>query len=538
MSGTVIVCPNCKNPFEITDAIQRQIEDELTKAKAGQEENLRREFLSRAEENEKQAVLSAVREAEQAAEQKLLRERQNAKLELERTKQATELALENAKQSTELENEKLRREAKNAQDSADRLREQQKGLLEELSKAAEAKKDAELAARKELLSKEKLIREEAVRAASEDFYTQIREQQETISKLREQLTAAKQVAEQGSQQAQGEILELDLEQSLRAHFPYDSVREVKKGEQGSDVRQTVNEQFYQNCGLIVWECKNAKAYSPKWLEKLKDVMAEEKAQIGVLVFRPTDGGGEDFKQIEGNIWMVKPRYAVMLASLLREVCVRVFVANRNASGKDVKIEMMYNYLTGGEFASRIRSVIESYDEMARQLALEKKQAQKRWAAQEKIIEKVSKSLCGMSGDLEGIAGREILALPAMEDEAGENEANEANEELGIRSEELRREGMAGEQRIDTVGTGDGGPARASAPMGVSGQWPVASGQLKEDELIPRIPNPEESGQWSVVGGQLKEDNLIPRIPNPESRAPNSEPRTHNPAIQGDDDDAY
>lgn len=105
----------------------------------------------------------------------------------------------------------------------------------------------------------------------------------------------------------------------------------------------------------------------------------------------------------------------MLATFLREVCVKVAIANRNAEGKNVKIEMIYNYLTGGEFSNRIRYIIESYDEMAKQLDTEKKQAQKRWAAQEKILQKVTSSLYGMSGDLQSIVGKEIIALPALGD---------------------------------------------------------------------------------------------------------------------------
>jgi len=82
----------------------------------------------------------------------------------------------------------------------------------------------------------------------------------------------------------------------------------------------------------------------------------------------------------------------------------------------VKVELIYNYLTSGEFTNRIRCIIESYDEMSRQLDSEKKQAQKRWAAQEKIIQKATNSLYGISGDLQGIAGREIIALPEPEDD--------------------------------------------------------------------------------------------------------------------------
>ena len=424
MSGATVICPNCKKSFEISDAIQHQIDDELLIAKTEQAESLRKEYDIIAEAKVKEAVQSAVTEAQQAAELQLSRERQTAKLEIEKAKQSTELEIERAKQSTELETEKLRRQAENSKENEKQLREQLKTLLEELSKANKAREDAELAARKELLEKEKLIREEATKRASDDFNTKIREQEETINKLREQLTSAKQVAEQGSQQLQGEILELDVEQGLRSNFPFDTIEEVKKGERGSDIRQVVNEQFYQNCGLILWECKNAKIYQASWLGKLKDELATEKAQIGVIVFNPTDGGGEDFKQLADNVWIVKPRYAMMLATFLREVCVKVAIANRNAEGKDVKIEMMYDYLTGGEFSNRIRYIIESYDEMAKQLDTEKKQAQRRWATQEKILQKITSSLYGMSGDLQGIAGQEIIALPSNNDEDLEEKPNQ------------------------------------------------------------------------------------------------------------------
>ena len=337
MNTSTIICPHCKKPLEISDAIQHQIEDELQRAKTEQSETLRKEYDALSETRLTQAVQNAVAEARQEAEHRLAKERQAAKLELDKARQSTELEVEKAKQTTELETERLRREAASSKESEKQLREQLKAMLEELSKANKAREDAELTARKELLEKEKLIREEATLRASDDFNTKIREQEETINKLREQLTTAKQVAEQGSQQLQGEILELDVEQNLRAAFPFDTVDEVKKGERGSDIRQVVNEQFYQNCGLILWECKNAKTYQASWLGKLKDELAVEKAQIGVIVFNPTDGGGEDFQQLADNVWLVKPRYVAMLATILREVLVKVAVANRNAEGNVNKI---------------------------------------------------------------------------------------------------------------------------------------------------------------------------------------------------------
>ncbi len=394
MNATTIICPHCKKPFEISDAIQHLIVAELQKAKEEQTENLRKEYFSRSEEQQKQAVETALAKAKLEAERLLQMEKHTKELELDR----------------------LRAESDSSKNNERELRKQLADSFEKLLEAKRAREEAELKAKKELLEKENSIREEAALRASEDLRMQLLEKDKTISRLSDQLAVAKRVADQGSQQLQGEVLELDIERLLKESFPSDSIKEVKKGERGSDIRQTVNERIYQNCGLVLWECKNAKTYQASWLEKLKNEIVAEKAQMGVIVFRSPDNDGADFKQLADNVWLVKPRYAIMLATFLREVLIKVFIANRNAEGKDVKVELIYNYLTSGEFTNRIRCIIESYDEMSRQLDSEKKQAQKRWAAQEKIIQKATNSLYGISGDLQGIAGREIIALPEPEDD--------------------------------------------------------------------------------------------------------------------------
>ena len=169
----------------------------MLRAKTEQSETLRKEYDAAAEIKLKEAVENAISEAQQAAQLQIERERQTSKLELDKARQTTELEVEKAKQTTELETERLRREATASKESEKQLRKQLSELLEELSKANKAREDAELTARKELLEKEKGIRAEAAQKASEDFNTKIREQEETINRLREQLITAKQVAEQG-----------------------------------------------------------------------------------------------------------------------------------------------------------------------------------------------------------------------------------------------------------------------------------------------------------------------------------------------------
>lgn len=407
LKTTNITCPYCNRAFEMTDAIQHQIDAEIERAKEQQLQALRQELEQKAQTQTQEAVKEALEDARLDAERQLEKARREAARNLDKAKQETEDQVEKANQ----EAERLRREAEQSRKTASQLRREQEDLMNQLTQAREEKEDAQRVARKQLLEKEREIKEEAARKAAEDYNTKLREQEQTIQMLREQLTAAKQVAEQGSQQLQGEILELDIERDLKAAFPTDTITEVRKGERGADIRQIINERAYTDCGLVLWECKNAKSFQTSWLSKLREELSKEKARAGVIVFQPTGGEGDDFKRLDENIWLIKPRYAVMLASMLREVFIRVTIANRNAQGKDVKMEMMYDYLTGDEFSARIRTIIESYNEMAAQLDLEKKQTEKRWAAQEKILKKAVQTLYGMSGDLQGISGREIITLP-------------------------------------------------------------------------------------------------------------------------------
>jgi len=75
--------------------------------------------------------------------------------------------------------------------------------------------------------------------------------------------------EQGSQQTQGETLELELESKLKSEFPTDKILEVKKGQRGADVSQEVIDKLGRSCAIILWESKNAE-WTNGWIGKLKE----------------------------------------------------------------------------------------------------------------------------------------------------------------------------------------------------------------------------------------------------------------------------
>jgi hypothetical protein len=72
--------------------------------------------------------------------------------------------------------------------------------------------------------------------------------------MQRQIEELRRKAEQGSQQLQGEVQELELESLLGSAFVYDSITRVPKGEFGGDVlHRVVMNQTGAVCGTILWE---------------------------------------------------------------------------------------------------------------------------------------------------------------------------------------------------------------------------------------------------------------------------------------------
>src|SRR3990170_1077210 len=69
--------------------------------------------------------------------------------------------------------------------------------------------------------KEEKIRHQAERQALEKSRLEKKEFEKKISDMQKALEDAQRKAKQGSQQLQGEVLELDLEENLKEAFPHD-----------------------------------------------------------------------------------------------------------------------------------------------------------------------------------------------------------------------------------------------------------------------------------------------------------------------------
>lgn len=257
------------------------------------------------------------------------------------------------------------------------------------------------------------IAKNAREKSEEESRLKIKEYESQLSSVRDELDAVKRRAEQNSQQLQGESAELDLEQLIRQTFPYDEIAPVEKGIRGADILQRVQTKNGQFCGTIVWESKNTKNWSDRWISKLKEDQLRAKADMAMLVSAVLPEDVIHFSCVD-NVWITGFPYAIGLATALREHLVQVAHARRSLEGKDEKIEFLYNYLSGPEFRQRIEMIVKTFDVMKSDLESEKRAMNKIWNQRDKSIEKVIMNVSGMYGDLQGIIGTALPSIQALE----------------------------------------------------------------------------------------------------------------------------
>jgi hypothetical protein len=259
---------------------------------------------------------------------------------------------------------------------------------------------------------------EALQKAEQEMKQRFDEELESLRlkqrELEKQRDDAKQVAEdlrrrmaQGSQQTQGEVLELILERELGNRFGSDRIEAISKGVFGADVVQHVLSPDGRLCGSITWETKNAQNWNPRWLEKLRTDMIANKSEFGVLVSTVLPTGVNHFGLVDG-LWVCDLTVWPILASTLRQQLLALTFARLSAQGRDAKMEILYRYLTGPEFRERVNAILRTFVGMNEQLEKEKRALIKQWGAREKQIETVIDGLSGMYGDLQGIIGSASL----------------------------------------------------------------------------------------------------------------------------------
>jgi hypothetical protein len=409
---TTITCPNCRSEVKLTESLAAPL---VEATRRHYEEQL---ALKDAAAREKETLLKS-REAALDKQKNAIDAEVAQKLEIERKKMAeseakkAKLALQSdldqkAKELADFEaiiraqNEKLTK----AQEAEAAFRKKEREL-------EDARREIDLTIEKRLAVEQPKLVEKAKKDAEESLNLKVAERDERIASMAKQIDELKRKAEQGSQQLQGEVLELELEKLLTSRYPRDTIEPVPKGVHGGDVVHKVLGPLGACCGTILWESKRTKNWSDGWLAKLRDDQRAAKAELCVIVSQALPKDVEHFDCIE-NVMIVHPRILNPVADLLRQRLIEVSLARSAGEGQQTKMEMIYDYLTGPRFRQRIEAIVEAFTTMQEDLDRERRAIMRQWGKREEQIERVMQATVGMYGDLQGIAGKSIQEIEGLE----------------------------------------------------------------------------------------------------------------------------
>jgi hypothetical protein len=412
MTEPTVTCPNCKTEIKLTESLAAPL---IEATRRGFEQRLAQKDADVAKreteiKNREEALAKAKEAIDDQVAEKLKLERSKISAdEAKKAKAASASDLEQkAREIADLQEVLKSREAKLAE-----AQNAQAELIKKQRELDDAKRELELTVEKRVQDGLTEVRTQAKREAEEGLKLKVMEKDQTITSMQKTIEELKQKAEQGSQQLQGEVQELELENLLRAKFPYDTIEPVPKGEFGGDALQRVVSPGGQQCGTILWESKRTRNWSDGWLAKLREDQRTAKADISVLVSQALPKGVESFEIIDG-VWVTSPRAALPVATVLRHTLLQVSMARQVSEGQQTKTEMVYQYLTGPRFRHRVEAIVEAFTSMQEDLDKERKAIMKQWAKREGQIERVMEATVGMYGDLQGIAGKSLQEIDGIE----------------------------------------------------------------------------------------------------------------------------
>ncbi len=337
---------------------------------------------------------------------------QSIKIDLEKelSEKIKQKYTEEVKTKTHLLEEELKLKNQKLEES----REAELRIRQEKLKLEDDKKSFELEKQRQLDEERNKIRKQTLLEANDSHRLEDKAKDKRINDLLNALDEAKRKGGQGSQQLQGEVLELDLEEYLKSTFSQDDINPVGKGVRGADISQTVRTSLGTVCGIILWESKRTKDWKDEWTTKLKDDLRASKANIPVIVTQVLPKALKSgFGYYEG-VWVTDPKYLQPLAEILRKNIIDVAREKHNSKDRGTKADIVYRYLTSDAFVQQIQSIIEVHQNMQVQIQKERAAYEKLWKEREAQAERILISTAGIYGSIQGIAGQSLPTVKGLD----------------------------------------------------------------------------------------------------------------------------
>ena len=367
-----IKCPHCNKVFPIEESIKHEAE----------------EFRKKLQKEEEQKSKERQKVIEDRFNQRLAKEQLAHEKQIEKVKSEAE-----KKQKAEIEKQSAA-EVERIKKQANEDNKKQRQELE-----AKAKQDQE----KERLKKETEIAEIK------------RAHQIDIDRMRKKAEETARAASQSPVERKGEVREELLEEYLSNEFPKDKFKEVKKGQRGADVIQTVMVNG-EAMGNILHESKDVLNFDEKWVTKLLDDMTKVDATVGFIFTKVMPKKSKGFvEEREGGRVIICSEYPILkqLVSTTRKLIQSERKANDKSEDQiSTKLKDLLKYLNSNEFRIQTRKILNGIKSDSDQIDKDQRSFENQIKNRKKNLDESKKNINGIITSLVSSAGlsEEILDI--------------------------------------------------------------------------------------------------------------------------------
>jgi hypothetical protein len=302
---------------------------------------------------------------------------------------------------------RVRQEATEAAEALvrDRSAEKDKAVAEAEAKSAEAEgKLAKLSEQYELALNERLrSQREILEKAKDDAINGAKAKAfEETQKLSNKVTELQRALENKTAEELGEGAEVNLFEALKKEFPDDRIERVAKGAPGADVHHVVLHNG-RECGTIVYDSKNHKAFRNEHVAKLVEDQIAARAEHAILSTHKFPQGARQLHMQDG-VLLANPARVVTVVALIRQHLLQTHNLRLSSAERQHKTAALYAFITSERCTQLLGRVDAHTDELLDHQVKEKKWHETAWKKQGEAIRSIQKAKAELSTEISCIIG--------------------------------------------------------------------------------------------------------------------------------------
>jgi hypothetical protein len=200
----------------------------------------------------------------------------------------------------------------------------------------------------------------------------------------------------------GEGAELDLYEVLKSEFEGDRIERINKGQPGADILHTVIHNG-KDCGSIIYDSKNHKAWRNDFVTKLAADQMAAKADHAILSTRKFPEGTRHV-HVQDGVILAAPSRVAAVVQIIRQHIVRNHALRLSDEARTQKTAALYGFITSQRCTDLFARIDTHTDDLLDLQVKEKRAHEATWKKQGELLRSVQKVRAEICNEIETIIG--------------------------------------------------------------------------------------------------------------------------------------